>query len=44
MPILKRKPVQPLPVPDTLLTAKAKGEDPNVFYLSATGELFADYV
>ena len=43
MPVLKRKPVQAQPLPDALLAAQAKGDDPAVFYLAETGEVFADY-
>lgn len=38
MPLVKRKPVEPFPPP----TATGS-EDPDVFYLAATGEVFADF-
>lgn len=38
MPLVKRKPVELLPPP-----AASGSEDPDVFYLSATGEVFADF-
>lgn len=43
MPFVKRKPVQPLAVPEALVAAQSQGQNPNVFYLAATGEVFADY-
>lgn len=43
MPIVKRKPVQPLPIPEALVAALEKGENRAVFYLAATGEVFAEY-
>lgn len=43
MPFVKRKPVLPLGLPDALVSATEKGQNPNVFYLAATGEVFADY-
>ncbi|KAJ1018114.1 hypothetical protein NDA16_004981 [Ustilago loliicola] len=38
MPLVKRKPVELLPPP-----AASGSEDPDVFYLAATGEVFADF-
>jgi len=43
MPIVKRKPVQPVPVSEALEAAYARHEAPPVFYLAATGEVFAEY-
>ncbi|WFD34868.1 dolichyl-P-Glc:Glc1Man9GlcNAc2-PP-dolichol alpha-1,3-glucosyltransferase [Malassezia cuniculi] len=43
MPIVKRKPVAPEPVPDALIAARNDGKDPAVYYLAATGEVFAEY-
>lgn len=43
MPFIKRKPVLPLAVPESLVAAQAQGQNPPVFYLAATGEVFADY-
>ena len=43
MPIVKRKPVTPDPVPDALIAARHEGKDPPVYYLAATGEVFAEY-
>ncbi|CDR99010.1 hypothetical protein [Sporisorium scitamineum] len=38
MPLVKRKPVEPFPPP-----AASGSDDPDVFYLAATGEVFADF-
>ncbi|CBQ69776.1 related to ITC1-subunit of Isw2 chromatin remodelling complex [Sporisorium reilianum SRZ2] len=38
MPLVKRKPVEPFPPP-----AATGSDDPDVFYLAATGEVFADF-
>ncbi|WFD21096.1 dolichyl-P-Glc:Glc1Man9GlcNAc2-PP-dolichol alpha-1,3-glucosyltransferase [Malassezia caprae] len=43
MPIVKRKPVQPVPVSEALEAAHARHEAPPVFYLATTGEVFAEY-
>lgn len=43
MPIVKRKPVQPVPLAESLEAAHARHEAPPVFYLAATGEVFAEY-
>lgn len=43
MPTVKRKPVQPVPVSEALEAAHARHEAPPVFYLAATGEVFAEY-
>ncbi|WFD32685.1 dolichyl-P-Glc:Glc1Man9GlcNAc2-PP-dolichol alpha-1,3-glucosyltransferase [Malassezia sp. CBS 17886] len=42
MPVVKRKPVQPVPLPASLAAA-APQENPSVFYLAGTGEIFSDY-
>ncbi|GAA5883689.1 hypothetical protein JCM3774_002954 [Rhodotorula dairenensis] len=41
MPLLRRRPVPLLPVPQ--FDPQADGEDPQVYYLKATGEIFKDY-
>ncbi|TKY90357.1 hypothetical protein EX895_000355 [Sporisorium graminicola] len=38
MPLVKRKPVEPFPPP-----VATGADDPDVFYLAATGEVFADF-
>ncbi|WFD44976.1 dolichyl-P-Glc:Glc1Man9GlcNAc2-PP-dolichol alpha-1,3-glucosyltransferase [Malassezia psittaci] len=43
MPFVKRKPVNPLPVPSALVDAQSQGKNPTVFYLATTGEVFEDY-
>lgn len=43
MPFVKRKAVDPLPVPAALVDAQAAGQNPAVFFLAATGEVFVDY-
>ncbi|WFD28500.1 dolichyl-P-Glc:Glc1Man9GlcNAc2-PP-dolichol alpha-1,3-glucosyltransferase [Malassezia nana] len=43
MPIVKRKPVQPVPLTESLEAAHARHDAPPVFYLAATGEVFAEY-
>ncbi|PKI85104.1 hypothetical protein MVES_000771 [Malassezia vespertilionis] len=43
MPIVKRKAISPLPLADSLETAKKDGQNPSVFFLAATGEVFLDY-
>lgn len=43
MPIVKRKPVQPVPVSEALEAVHGRHEAPPVFYLAATGEVFAEY-
>lgn len=42
MPIVKRKPVQPLSLSESLGGAERRDTAP-VFYMAATGEVFADY-
>lgn len=41
MPLLRRRPVPLLPVPE--FDPQADGDDPQVYYLKATGEIFKDY-
>ncbi|GAA5988815.1 hypothetical protein JCM10908_006182 [Rhodotorula pacifica] len=41
MPLLRRRPVPLLPVPE--FDAETEGQDPQVYYLKATGEIFKDY-
>jgi hypothetical protein len=41
MPLLRRRPVPLLPVPE--FDEQAEGKDPQVYYLKATGEIFKDY-
>ena len=42
MPLIKRKPVTPLPHPEALFDGSLP-PDTEVFLLKATGELFLDY-
>ncbi|KWU45025.1 hypothetical protein RHOSPDRAFT_16896 [Rhodotorula sp. JG-1b] len=41
MPLLRRRPVPLLPVPE--FDEQTEGKDPQVYYLKATGEIFKDY-
>lgn len=41
MPLLRRRPVPLLPVPE--FDQQTEGKDPQVYYLKATGEIFKDY-
>ena len=42
MPLLKRRPVSLVPIPDEVYNGTLGVED-EVFYLKATGEIFLDY-